>query len=281
VAASIGPGSNFPEALAQLGSLAARYHIPETDESRLGRETLHRIAGRVADYSNYRDVMKQFDEVVTLFRIPIDDAAPIRRDLLREIISLLSCRNSLSGEDVDCVRDLVDQLNRTGNVDNGVRESVARINKKVAIENWNVNDPPRLECAGLLLKKGEICHWEEPARLYEQKTSRQYAGVSQGISIPLGHGLRYRVGAFKGTPIDRTYLSDCGVGTLHITSARVCFTGDQQSFAIEWSKVINISLFSDGFSIHKTGAKKPTFVQVSEPGLTMQIASLVGPNSVA
>src|SRR6266699_5381655 len=46
-AAAIGPDSDLPEVLAQLGSLAARYHIPEAKESRCGREILQRIAGRV------------------------------------------------------------------------------------------------------------------------------------------------------------------------------------------------------------------------------------------
>jgi len=275
IAKTVDP-ANVSGAIDELNALGARYHLHAEQESQLRLNVLQSLVGALSG-SNCRELVKEFDEASTRLHVP--DAAIIRRDLLRRAIDLISNNPSMSVDDVTFASELVGSLKAVDGIDDSVRESAARISKRMTIETWTSGNAPHVDCAGLLLKKGEVCHWEEPARLYEQKTQRQYAGVSQGISIPLGHGFRYRVGAFKGTPIDRTYLSDCGAGKLHVTSARICFTGDQQSVAIDWPKVINISLFSDGFSVHRTGAKKPTFIQVGEPGFTMQILSLAGPNS--
>ncbi|MGO9901505.1 MAG: hypothetical protein ACLP0J_17900 [Solirubrobacteraceae bacterium] len=50
----------------------------------------------------------------------------------------------------------------------------------------------------LLLKRGEVAYWEVDAHLLKEVTDREFRGASRGISVPLGHAVRYRTGAMRG-----------------------------------------------------------------------------------
>jgi hypothetical protein len=207
----------------------------------------------------------------------------IRGQIIEACTVAFTQREHIKNEDILALNDIINRVltnEQKQNLEPAMVEAVARINKRGVIDNWDPADPPAKRCSGLLLLKGEICRWEEAARMYEQRTRRQYAGASQSVSFPLGHGLRYRVGSFRGTPIDTSYLSDCGPGILHITSQRVCFCSPQRSAVIPWKKVINVAVFDDGLSINQTGAKKAMMLGISSADLTMQILNRVAPSAV-
>src|SRR5256885_552014 len=103
--------------------------------------------------------------------------------------------------------------------------------KKELAERW-------LNQFGDTVRKYRIS--EEGVGLRVQKTTHQYVGGHSSVSIPLGHGVRFKTGGFKGHREDRISWEDGGTGVLHITNQRVCFTG-QQSVAIPYKKMISIS----------------------------------------
>lgn len=153
-----------------------------------------------------------------------------------------------------------------------------RTRRRRVIGRWRGGRPPEQKCDGLLLGEGEVCHWEEPARLYEQRTRRQYVGGYGGVSVRLARGVRLNTGAFKGTAIDMTYLADLGLGTLHLTSQRIAFTGGQAAVAIPHKKLLSVEGFEDGFQVFRTNAKKPTLFGVCYPELTVQLLALATPS---
>ena len=76
-------------------------------------------------------------------------------------------------------------------------------------------------------KKGEIVLWRGQGQLHEAgRTAGQYVGSSQGFSIPLFAGVRYRVGAQRGTFVSgdpiQVYKE---VGDVVLTTDRVLFNG--------------------------------------------------------
>jgi len=243
-----------------------------------GVEKLEMIAGDARSASVFPDLVARFDSAAAEFRVPAASAAAIRVRLLENIFNAALQKERVSHTDMIELAGLVQKYQPYSGDVAGLRAAAGRLNRRVLIDTWNHTDPHRVECSGLMLQDGEVCRWEEPARLYEQRTRREYVGASHGVSFPLTRGIRYRVGAWKGTPIDTAYLSDCGQGTLHVTSERVCFTGSQQSAAVPWDKVINVAVYSDGFAIHRTGAKKPTVIQVCHTDLTLEILALVSPS---
>ena len=70
----------------------------------------------------------------------------------------------------------------------------------------------------LILKKGEQACLAVPATLARQQTRRQWVGASQGFSFPIGHtGIRYRVGSFRGHPVEQQFLGKLDSGTLVVS----------------------------------------------------------------
>jgi hypothetical protein len=122
------------------------------------------------------------------------------------------------------------------------------------------------ECTALVLAKGEICHWEEPAGLLLQRTQREYVGVYGSVRIG-----RVRIGGFKGVPIDKTLHDDGGSGVLHITNQQVCFTGLNNAVAIPFTKIVSLAGSSNGFELHTGNEKKPGIFLVPHPELTVEL----------
>ena len=94
---------------------------------------------------------------------------------------------------------------------------------KDAVENSLVN------------KSGEFVLWHGQGSFHEAgKTPGHYEGSSQGLSIPIVAGIRYRVGAMRGTyvPGEEVQVSK-DEGEVYITTDRLIFTGSTHSK--EWS----------------------------------------------
>jgi|WetSurSiteA1Bulk_404760.scaffolds.fasta_scaffold06118_2 hypothetical protein len=73
------------------------------------------------------------------------------------------------------------------------------------------------------LQKGEKVVWGFPGSRYlEDKTRRHYEGGSQGISVRIMKGVYYRIGAFKGYPVENTER-------VHID------TGNDQEHLFRWA----------------------------------------------
>ncbi len=78
----------------------------------------------------------------------------------------------------------------------------------------------------LLLKAGEVAYLSVPAALSRMVTRTRYVGGSSGFSFPIGHtGIRYRVGTYRGHPVQRQALTNLDTGTLVVSTQRVAFIG--------------------------------------------------------
>jgi hypothetical protein len=87
-------------------------------------------------------------------------------------------------------------------------------------------------------KDGEIILWQGQGQLHETgRTPGRYQGTSQGFSIPLVGGIRYRVGAQRGTFVAgeevRAYKE---VGQVLLTTERVLFNGQMNTKEWAFSK---------------------------------------------
>ena len=133
-----------------------------------------------------------------------------------------------------------------------------------------------------MLQKNEICHWEETAALRIQRTQREYVGGYSSVSVPvpLIRGARFRVGGYRGHPIDTTVWDNGGAGVLHVTNQRICFTGQLRAVAIPYNKVISIGGFDDGFIVQTANEKKPGVFAVANPELTTHLIGLAYSSSI-
>ena len=97
----------------------------------------------------------------------------------------------------------------------------------------------------LAQKKGELVLWTGSGIYHEAgRTASKYVGGSQGVSIPLVAGIRYRVGGFKGRVVPGEEMQiDKDQGFVKLTNQRLIFSGPLST--AEWSFSKLLSSFSN------------------------------------
>jgi hypothetical protein len=97
----------------------------------------------------------------------------------------------------------------------------------------------------LTQKKGELVLWTGQGIYHVAgRTPSRYSGGSQGFSIPLVAGIRYRVGSFKGTMIPGVEMQmDKDQGMVKLTNQRLIFAGPIAT--TEWAFAKLLSSFSN------------------------------------
>jgi hypothetical protein len=119
-----------------------------------------------------------------------------------------------------------------------------------------------------LLRKGEIVHFASGAGLLEFKTiSREYKAGSRGLSIPLGYGVRMRLGQSKGRwNKDERYVQT-SAGILILTNRRLFLqpSGVNKPVSIPLTKILSYQPFmTDGLIIYKESREKPYVFGVTD-----------------
>jgi hypothetical protein len=84
-------------------------------------------------------------------------------------------------------------------------------------------------------KKGEVILWEGKGQFHETgRTPGRYVGSSSGFSIPLVGGIRYRVGAQRGTFVPGEEVQAYKeIGQVLLTTERLLFNGQMNTK--EWA----------------------------------------------
>lgn len=117
----------------------------------------------------------------------------------------------------------------------------------------------------LVLKSKEVAAYEVPATLSRWSTRTQYVGGSHGVSIPLGHGLRYRVSSYRGHPVQSQSLSRVDSGQLVVTNQRLVFIGSKKDVSTPVAKVVHVEPYSDAVGIGREGKESRDVYVVQQP----------------
>jgi hypothetical protein len=93
----------------------------------------------------------------------------------------------------------------------------------------------------LAQKKGELVLWTGSGIYHEAgRTASTYVGGSQGVSIPLVAGIRYRVGGFKGRVVPGEEMQiDKDQGMVKLTNQRLIFAGPIATSEWVFSKLLS------------------------------------------
>lgn len=130
--------------------------------------------------------------------------------------------------------------------------------------------PQRVSLAGdiaINFQKSEHVVWAFSGSGYlEDKTRRQYVGRSQGMSVRVMKGVYYRIGAFKGHPVEYTERVHVDTGAVVLTTKNIYFAGPRKSFRIPYAKVVSFEPFSDGIGLMRDSATAKPQVLVTGDG---------------
>jgi len=96
-------------------------------------------------------------------------------------------------------------------------------------------------------KSGEHTLWSGTGIFHETgRTPSQYVGGSSGVSVPVGGGIRFRVGAMRGQVLPGEELQmDKDQGVVMLTTERLIFTGPVKSQEWNFDKLLYLSTNED------------------------------------
>lgn len=120
--------------------------------------------------------------------------------------------------------------------------------------------------APVILKKGEQALVAEAATLCRWSSRSSFVGASQGISFPIGHtGIRYRIGAFRGHPVEQRFLAHVDAGTLVLTTQRLVFVGRIRSTSTPVTKLLHVEVYADALAVFVEGRETPNLYLTGSP----------------
>lgn len=161
-----------------------------------------------------------------------------------------------------------------------------------ALATWQVEDDLLVRAAGLahrlvtgdsvstglFLKNGEIALWSGTAQLVEpRRPPGHYQGASQGMSFKIAKGVRYRVGATRGTfvPGDEVQsVVDSGSAT--VTNRRVVFTGGKATREWAYEKFVGMETSNDRSLVllHVSNRQKVSGIKTPGHGLLIEAVNV-------
>lgn len=114
----------------------------------------------------------------------------------------------------------------------------------------------------LMVKRGEVVHYEVPASLLKEVTMREYQGGYAGLSFRVAKGIRFNTGGVRGkSVIVGTELKVEDEGVLSMSSKRAVFLGSRKTVELPYSKLVNLHVFQDGIRFHQSNRQKaPIFL---------------------
>jgi hypothetical protein len=119
----------------------------------------------------------------------------------------------------------------------------------------------------LMQKAGEHTLWSATGIFHETgRTASQYVGGSTGVSVPIGGGIRFRVGAMKGQVVPGIELQvDKDQGVVMLTTERLIFTGPIHTREWNFDKLLQLSTTDDesDYFISVSNFKKTSGVRFS------------------
>jgi len=124
----------------------------------------------------------------------------------------------------------------------------------------------------LLLKKDEAVLLETPVDLLKEVTDREFRGGPQGVSIPLGHGIRYRAGAMRGHMVTiGTHWATADSGRLTITDTRIVYHGGRKTLEFPFTKLATLNVHSDAIDLGVTSRQSTSSFRTGDPELVAGI----------
>jgi hypothetical protein len=117
---------------------------------------------------------------------------------------------------------------------------------------WQLYKAPLTPIASDRELGAEPCYWEQQVEVYQNKrvtVRRNFGGFSSSIKI-FG-SLRYRVGSYDVQRETEDQIVQVDAGRLLFLAQRVVFDGQLKNFNFKYSKVMDITAYSDAVAISR------------------------------
>lgn len=140
--------------------------------------------------------------------------------------------------------------------------------EELVIAGINDGRFPHLPNPGMMVKRGEEAYGSFNAALMKEQAVREYRSGSSSVSIPLGGGVRYRVGGTRGrSVVIGTELVVQDTGLLYVTNQRVVFAGSAKTLEFRNDRVVSLEQFSDGLRLSVSNRQAASLFRTTSPSV--------------
>jgi predicted amidophosphoribosyltransferase len=114
--------------------------------------------------------------------------------------------------------------------------------------------------SSIILKRGEIAYLDlDNVILLEPRAVRTSTGGYGGGSVRVAKGVNIRLGGAQGQSSSRDVLTQIDSGKLILTNKRIVYTGKLKSSNIPFSKIMNLTTYSDALKVQIESRAKPQY----------------------
>ena len=186
--------------------------------------------------------------------LPAADIAEVRQKAIEEYIltSVQAVSETIDGVDIidpAKLAEITAQALAMGiRLHEALPELTGRIQRSAGF--WSLYKAPLTPVETELELGSETCFWSQKVEFYQKKKvtiGRTYSGFSSSIKI-FGP-IRYRMGNYDVQRETEEQTVQIDTGTLAFTSQRVIFKGELKNFNFKYSKILDVSAFSDAIVI--------------------------------
>ncbi len=266
--------AEFSDLLAKCDQLTAQIDAIDAQLAELSNVARHGLSGffkRFGDRKRHTTLVMQRDQLAALVAAALQTLAehttqstvpeadelliPARRQLAEA--SQLRQQQQTQQAEVDILTNEIDRR----------RESIKQLGfDALWTAAWLQSNDPAVVDSPLTLKRGEVAWVSVSSDLSRQATRTQWTGSSQGFSFPIGHtGIRYRVGSFRGHPIQSTFIKYLDSGSLVLTNQRLVFVGRMKSVTIGLAHIVHVEAYTDSLGVFQDKRETPDFFKLQSP----------------
>jgi hypothetical protein len=244
------------------------------DQAREGRDAFEALAIRAAagDPAALADLPAAIAEARQFFRG--DKFERKRLEVLESAVRATIKDDVLS---VAEERHLFNLLNALGVDLNSLQTSDPALWEELWIARVNAGRPPVVSNPGILMKRDEVAYGVFAAVLMKEVAVREWRGGSSGVSIPIGLGMRYRVGRTRGrSAVVGTQLIVADSGVFAVTSLRSIFTGKSKTLEFRHDRLVGLEQFADGLRLNVSNRQTASLLRFaggSSPSLAAALIS--------
>ena len=219
--------------------------------------------------SNRQDIEDKVSEFANTFRLALGEVKPILFAAWDKAAENAIGDNLLTQEEESRLNELSEFFGMDQSA-TAQRPVFMKLVKAAVIRDLCEGKIPtrmKVDDLPLSLQKGEQVIWVfKNVKYCENKTRTQFVGGSQGVSVRVMKGVYYRVGAFRGAPIQTTAMVHVDTGLLVVTNTHLTFIGPQKSVRLKHDKIISHTPYSDGIGVCRDAVTAKPQVFITDDG---------------
>ncbi len=107
---------------------------------------------------------------------------------------------------------------------------------------------------GVMPRNGEQFFWEQRCQYGQTQKRATHRGQNPALYVPLGHGLKVRVGGYQGASQNVTDFAWGPMGTVYVSNQRILFKADTNDIAnAPFSEINTYDTHPEGLSVNVSG----------------------------